>query len=243
MTHVTGPVVLPDGTPAKSRAVLFKRTEDALFALPEGTVVPEIVTARTDAAGAIDVDLLPGAYVVTVPIRQGSVSADIVVPDAAEAVFATLVTNGAIPDAKPAWFDAAIEGATVSVEFPPGEPGQVLGYGPDGSVQAVAGGGYDDSALTARVAASSWRGRGMPPEMVAGTQREAVTARRHDALSTFGLLSDASVPELRGYVREVLAKQTGGKPLEAITLARWREVTGVILDGAWICARAWFRAT
>jgi 3-oxoacyl-[acyl-carrier protein] reductase len=28
------------------------------------------------------------------------------------------------------------------------------------------------------------------------------------------------------------------EPIEAITLARWREVTGVILDGAWICARA-----
>jgi 3-oxoacyl-[acyl-carrier protein] reductase len=28
------------------------------------------------------------------------------------------------------------------------------------------------------------------------------------------------------------------EPLEEITLARWREVTGVILDGAWICARA-----
>jgi 3-oxoacyl-[acyl-carrier protein] reductase len=28
------------------------------------------------------------------------------------------------------------------------------------------------------------------------------------------------------------------EPLEAISFARWREVTSVILDGAWICARA-----
>lgn len=28
------------------------------------------------------------------------------------------------------------------------------------------------------------------------------------------------------------------EPLEQIDLARWREVTGVILDGAWICTRA-----
>ncbi len=28
------------------------------------------------------------------------------------------------------------------------------------------------------------------------------------------------------------------EPLERITLARWREVTGTILEGAWICARA-----
>jgi 3-oxoacyl-[acyl-carrier protein] reductase len=28
------------------------------------------------------------------------------------------------------------------------------------------------------------------------------------------------------------------EPLESLSLQRWREVTGVILDGAWICARA-----
>jgi len=28
------------------------------------------------------------------------------------------------------------------------------------------------------------------------------------------------------------------EPVEGITLARWRQVTGVILDGAWICAKA-----
>ena len=28
------------------------------------------------------------------------------------------------------------------------------------------------------------------------------------------------------------------EPVESITLERWREVTGVILDGAWICAKA-----
>jgi 3-oxoacyl-[acyl-carrier protein] reductase len=28
------------------------------------------------------------------------------------------------------------------------------------------------------------------------------------------------------------------EPIEGITLARWREVTGVILEGAWICAKA-----
>jgi len=28
------------------------------------------------------------------------------------------------------------------------------------------------------------------------------------------------------------------EPLEGISFARWREVTGVILDGAWLCARA-----
>ena len=35
----------------------------------------------------------------------------------------------------------------------------------------------DCQEVTARVAAAPWRGMGMPPEMTAGTQREAVTAR------------------------------------------------------------------
>jgi len=32
------------------------------------------------------------------------------------------------------------------------------------------------------------------------------------------------------------------EPIEGITAARWREVTGVILDGAWICAHACLEA-
>ena len=32
------------------------------------------------------------------------------------------------------------------------------------------------------------------------------------------------------------------EPIEGISAARWREVTGIILDGAWICARACLEA-
>jgi ATP-dependent DNA helicase RecQ len=39
-----------------------------------------------------------------------------------------------------------------------------------------------------------------------GTATDQVTVRRHDALSTFGLLSDCSVPEVRGYIEQLIAR-------------------------------------
>ncbi len=36
-----------------------------------------------------------------------------------------------------------------------------------------------------------------------GSESEQVTARRHDQLSTFGLLKDMSVPEVRGYIEQL----------------------------------------
>jgi ATP-dependent DNA helicase RecQ len=38
-----------------------------------------------------------------------------------------------------------------------------------------------------------------------GAATEQVSARGHDALSTFGLLSDCSVPEVRGYIEQLIA--------------------------------------
>jgi ATP-dependent DNA helicase RecQ len=38
-----------------------------------------------------------------------------------------------------------------------------------------------------------------------GSENDQVTARRHDALSTFGLLKDASVPEVRAYIEQLTA--------------------------------------
>jgi ATP-dependent DNA helicase RecQ len=40
-----------------------------------------------------------------------------------------------------------------------------------------------------------------------GTATDQVTARRHDVLSTFGLLSDCSVPEVRGYIEQLIAHE------------------------------------
>jgi ATP-dependent DNA helicase RecQ len=48
-----------------------------------------------------------------------------------------------------------------------------------------------------------------------GSDSEQVTARRHDQLSTFGLLKDMSVPEVRGYIEQLagyeLLRQTEGE--------------------------------
>jgi ATP-dependent DNA helicase RecQ len=38
-----------------------------------------------------------------------------------------------------------------------------------------------------------------------GTATDQVTARRHDGLTTFGLLKECSVPEVRGYIEQLLA--------------------------------------
>lgn len=160
--HITGPLVLPVGMPAAARSVVFRRVDGSLTALPDGAVVPDEVRIRTDAAGLIDVELLPGAYTVSVPQAQGAAGALVNVPDVAAADFASLLVNGAIPDAKPGWFDAALADATVAVEFPVGDPGQVLGYGDDGKVKPVAAGGYDDAPITARLQVLENSGVGEP---------------------------------------------------------------------------------
>jgi 3-oxoacyl-[acyl-carrier protein] reductase len=60
------------------------------------------------------------------------------------------------------------------------------------------------------------------------TDEQAVERMVSQALERFGRLD---ILVNNAAIRAV-------EPLEAIDAARWREVTGVILDGAWICARA-----
>src|SRR6185436_19003352 len=49
--------------------------------------------------------------------------------------------------------------------------------------------------------------------VLCGTETEAVTRRGHQQLSTFGLLRDGSLPEVRGYIEQLTAegllRQTG----------------------------------
>jgi len=42
--------------------------------------------------------------------------------------------------------------------------------------------------------------------VLAGTDSEQVTKRGHERLSTFGLLKDAAVPEIRGYIEQISAE-------------------------------------
>ena len=57
----------------------------------------------------------------------------------------------------------------------------------------------------------AWRGSGSASapahvtSVLRGTATEQVTARGHDTLSTFGLLRDASIDEVRGYIDQLLA--------------------------------------
>jgi 3-oxoacyl-[acyl-carrier protein] reductase len=60
------------------------------------------------------------------------------------------------------------------------------------------------------------------------TDEAAVTRMVQAAIERFGRLD---ILVNNAAVRAV-------EPLESIGLARWREVTGVILDGAWICSKA-----
>ena len=48
-------------------------------------------------------------------------------------------------------------------------------------------------------------GVGHVTSILRGAATEAVTARGHDTLSTFGLLRDASVDEVRGYIDQLIA--------------------------------------
>jgi ATP-dependent DNA helicase RecQ len=57
-----------------------------------------------------------------------------------------------------------------------------------------------------------------------GSENDQVAARRHDQLSTFGLLKEASVPEVRGYIEQLTAngllRQTDGEyPVLELTAA------------------------
>jgi ATP-dependent DNA helicase RecQ len=69
--------------------------------------------------------------------------------------------------------------------------------------------------------------------VLCGTENEQVTKRGHQRLSTFGLLRDASIPEVRGYIEQLTAegllRQTGEPyPVLALTEAG----VGLLKDAA-----------
>ena len=50
-------------------------------------------------------------------------------------------------------------------------------------------------------------GAGHIVNVLRGAPSEQITARRHESLSTFGLMRDARVPELRGYIEQLISRQ------------------------------------
>lgn len=61
---VTGTIVAPDGTPLRRTAILFQRTPKLPFIADDASAFPAPVTVRTDADGFVEVDLIPGSYLV-----------------------------------------------------------------------------------------------------------------------------------------------------------------------------------
>lgn len=61
---VTGTIVAPDGTPVRRTAILFQRTPKLPFVADDASAFPAPVTARTDANGSVEVELIPGTYLV-----------------------------------------------------------------------------------------------------------------------------------------------------------------------------------
>jgi ATP-dependent DNA helicase RecQ len=51
-----------------------------------------------------------------------------------------------------------------------------------------------------------WFGAAHIANVLCGSESEQVASRRHDKLSTFGLLRDATVPEVRGYIEQLTAE-------------------------------------
>lgn len=61
---VTGTIVAPDGTPVRRTAILFQRTPKLPFIADDASAFPAPVTVRTDADGSVEVELIPGTYLV-----------------------------------------------------------------------------------------------------------------------------------------------------------------------------------
>ena len=60
--HITGSVVIPDGSSAANRKITFRKEEFTVTTDGGLTVVPEYITVYTDSSGAVSFDLLPGTY-------------------------------------------------------------------------------------------------------------------------------------------------------------------------------------
>ena len=103
LCNVTGTVYLPNGQLARSRTIVFKRTDRRVTAEYLGTVLPDDVLAQTSTTGQIAVSLLTGNYSVH---TEGGYIGRVGVPDETAAYFADLIEIGEIPAVPPAWFDA-----------------------------------------------------------------------------------------------------------------------------------------
>lgn len=101
--NVTGIVYLPSGDPLVECEVAFKPREINITDWVIGAVVPKPVKVLTDATGFVDVDLVPGAYVMIVRDWHGWAN----VPDAVSATVADILDMAIPPEPIPAWLAEA----------------------------------------------------------------------------------------------------------------------------------------
>lgn len=111
LCNVTGTVYLPNGDVASRREVVFYKLPDNVTADYLGAVVPEPVVVRTDSAGDLDVNLITGNYYGHVQSRNGKEKYPFraIVPEAATADFADLITAVDPVEPLPAWLQQALQ--------------------------------------------------------------------------------------------------------------------------------------
>lgn len=98
--HITGSVVIPDGSSAANRKIVFRKEEFTLSANGTIAVLPDYITTYTNASGNVSFDLLEGTYsgyYVTAP--DGRVPFRLRVPTGtATANFADLIITTSVAD-------------------------------------------------------------------------------------------------------------------------------------------------
>jgi len=90
--------VSPAGEILANREIRLYR-EGGAVGLDGATVVPDRVSATTDEAGNISVELVPGAYLALVKTNTATIRFNVAVPDEAEALFEDLIDQSPPVDA------------------------------------------------------------------------------------------------------------------------------------------------
>lgn len=112
LCNITGLVYLPNGALARSRTITFSRVDKSVRAEYFGAVVPVDVITKTNGAGEVDVNLLPGRYVMS----TGTYSGGAIVPDADTADISDILTIVTPDIPVPAWLQQALASRDTAVD-------------------------------------------------------------------------------------------------------------------------------
>lgn len=111
LCHITGTLYKPDGTAYAGAFVNITSVPNSIESAYLGSVVPRILTVRTDANGNVDFNLLTGEYIVTTNNKRGEGGfvnfTRFNVPELPAAQFSDCI-DAAEPVIIPAWLEQAI---------------------------------------------------------------------------------------------------------------------------------------